>query len=139
MFKVTGLSAHPYRRVQIKRQFLLLPGVVSISSSSKARTSRFGFNETVQTGNILEFGVGVQEEGCMIGISQPRSMEFLQVSDEVVDSLSVEELGGVQSVSVHTFPDESRLIYLSNHVAWLNVPDSLDKLFHRTVVVSFRV
>jgi len=67
MVEVTRLSAHPNRRVQIKRQLLLFLRVIFISSSSsKVGTFGFGFDEAVQTGDILEFGVGVQEEGRVV-------------------------------------------------------------------------
>lgn len=60
-------------------------------------------------------------------------MKLLQVSDEVVNSLSVEKLRVVVS-AWRAF--RYLTTYLSNYVAWLNVPDSLHKLFHRTIVVS---
>ena len=61
-------------------------------------------------------------------------MQFLQVGDEIMDSLSVEELGVAVSAQRAV---QCLITHLSNYVAWLDVPNSLDKLFHRTIVVAF--
>jgi len=51
-----------------------------------------------------------------------------------MDSLSVEKLGVAVSARRAV---QCLITHLSNYVAWLDVPNRLDKLSHRTVVVSF--
>ena len=59
---------------------------------------RLGLYETVQAGDILEFGVGIQQECCVVRISKTKGVQLLQVCGEIVDSLRIEKLRSYEFV-----------------------------------------
>lgn len=78
------LTANTYDRFQVERKLLCItigrcpPGL--------------HLDERVQTRYIFQFGICVEKERCVIRIGQTQVMKFLQVCDQVVYSLSIEEL-----------------------------------------------
>lgn len=48
-------------------------------------------NELLQFGAVFEFGIAVQQKSSMVCIGQGLQVERLQISSEVVDTLSVQE------------------------------------------------
>jgi hypothetical protein len=85
VFKVSRLSTHSYRCLQIKWQFV---GVIAIDVSAP----RFSFNEIIQARNILKLGISVQKKCGVIRIRETERMQFLEICDKIVDPLSVQEL-----------------------------------------------
>jgi hypothetical protein len=64
MLEISCLSTHSNRRIQIKRQF---PSSCNTTTAAPgAAAARFGFDESVEAGDVFEFGVGVEEEGCVV-------------------------------------------------------------------------
>lgn len=49
-------------------------------------------NELLQLGAVLEFGVAVQQKRGVVCVGQRLQVERLQISSEVVDTLSIQEL-----------------------------------------------
>jgi len=48
-------------------------------------------NELLQFGAVFEFGIAVQQKRSMVCIGQGLQVERLQISSEVVDTLSIQE------------------------------------------------
>ena len=92
MLKVAGLSAHSDRRVEIERQLGLGMGVWWGGGGGPC--GRLELDETVESREILELGVRVEQEGRVVCVCHAHGMEFLQVRHEVVDALRVQKLAG---------------------------------------------
>jgi hypothetical protein len=72
-------------------------------------------NEGVKLVNVLQLGVTVEEESCMVRVSQPRMVEGLEVVREVVDALHIQKA--------------------ADDIAGLQLPDSGHISGHGSVVV----
>lgn len=50
---------------------------------------RFSFNEIIQSGNILQFGISIEEKRCMIGIGKATRVQFLKICCKIVYTLGI--------------------------------------------------
>lgn len=99
MLEVPRLATHADRGVEVKRELLVARAGLGIGRGRGRGAAGLGFDEAVEAGDVLELGVGVEEEGCVVCVGDAARVEFLQVGDEVVDALRVEELQKAQSIS----------------------------------------
>jgi hypothetical protein len=79
MLKIACLPTHPDRSVQIEREFVRVSGI----------SFRLGLDELVKAIHIFELGVGVEEEGGVVGVGDAEGVEFLEVRDEIVYPLRI--------------------------------------------------
>mmetsp|Transcript_5054 Transcript_5054/g.17542 ORF Transcript_5054/g.17542 Transcript_5054/m.17542 type:complete len:473 (+) Transcript_5054:258-1676(+) len=79
----------------------------------------FPRQKSVELFDILELGVAVEQQGCVVGGGELGGVQLLEVGGEVVDAPRVEKL--------------------PNHVRRLDQANSLQVLPHRPVVVLFEV
>jgi hypothetical protein len=90
MLEIARLPTHSNSCIQIKWQ--LVRAVVVVTISVDGFPARFGLDEGVEAGDVFEFGVSVKKEGGVICVGEAEGMEFLEICDEVVDTLRVQEL-----------------------------------------------
>ena len=56
MFKVACLPAYSNGSLQVKRQLVAFSGI----------TFRLGLDEAIESGDVLQLGVGIEKEGCVV-------------------------------------------------------------------------
>ena len=83
-------STHPSsRRIRTKWQ---LVRAIAVSVSADGFPAWFCLDEVIKASEVLKFRVGVEQEGGMIHVGEAEETEFLEIYDEVVDTLYVQEL-----------------------------------------------
>lgn len=81
-------------------------------------------NELLQLGAVFEFGVAVQQKRGVVRIGQGLQVERLQISSEVVDTLSIQELpNNVRRLQLPYSPGRRRVLlqetlYSGNQNKW---------------------
>lgn len=149
MLEVTRLPAHTDRRVEIERKLVLLHRRTPFTVITIGRAPRFGLDEAIETGDVFEFGVGIEQECGMVRVGHAQGVELLQVGYKVVNPLCVEELHrtNIHNVSLvfrHFISQTVRgirkeITYLPHDITRLHPSNCLQILLHRTVIITLPV
>lgn len=147
VLKVTCLPANADSRFEIEREFLFVfhlilfiyASVVLIAFPLAIRGGcQRPFNKPIQRGYIFQLGIAVQEQRGVVRVGQTLVVKLLKIGDEIIDTLRVKKLmqRSCQRVGAG---DGHGYAHLANDIAGLGYPDSLYKLIHGALKVTFGI